>query len=120
MYGYFLDKRQSQFRDLFEYQQASAEGTTERLASLLFAPVSELIARPDRIKNDVRVTRKYLENLVQSFEEKEAVATREEKQSAAAAAAASAAAAAGTAARSPSRSDSKTNKGGRRKLFGRK
>jgi len=70
VFAFFMDQGSqvlSVKKDLFEYQQANAEGITERLADLLFAPVSQLDA--DALKNMIRVTNRYVVNLVKSFEE---------------------------------------------------
>ena len=57
VYGYFLDENKDPVKkDFFEYQQANAEGVTERLARLLFDEVAKMKA--DELKNMIRVTRK--------------------------------------------------------------
>ena len=50
-----------------EYLQANAEGITERLASSLATHVSEMDA--EGLKNSIRVTKKYINNLVKGIEE---------------------------------------------------
>lgn len=84
VYGYFLEESKDPVKkDFFEYQQANAEGVTERLARLLFDEVSKMKA--DELKNMTRVTRKvsclrfsnlrgltfgqYIENLSKSLSE---------------------------------------------------
>ncbi len=71
VYAFFIDqgKIKMTVKELFEYQQANAEGITERLADAMFAPIDELKA--DELKNITRVTQRYMDNLTKSFEEME-------------------------------------------------
>jgi len=67
VYGYFMDDSPS--KALFEYQQASAEGITERLSELFHTPVDVIAKSPLEFVNYVRVTKKFISNLVKSIEE---------------------------------------------------
>jgi ariadne-1 len=70
VYGYFVASTlPATLKELFEYQQANSEGITERLAHALMADVS--VMKPDELKNLVRVTGKYMENMTDSFEDME-------------------------------------------------
>ncbi|EFA79582.1 hypothetical protein PPL_07634 [Heterostelium album PN500] len=51
----------------FEYQQANAEGITELLSEGVYINVA--LINPEEMKNRIRVTRKYIDNLVKSIEE---------------------------------------------------
>jgi len=67
VYGYYLHDGAGKV--LFEYQQASAEGITERLSEMFHAPIEEIAAQPLDFVNYIRVTKKYINNLVRSVEE---------------------------------------------------
>lgn len=67
VYGYYLQDGPGKM--LFEYQQASAEGITERLSEMFHAPIEEVAAQPIDFVNYIRVTKKYITNLVRSVEE---------------------------------------------------
>jgi len=67
VYGYYLEDGPGKV--LFEYQQASAEGTTERLAELFHAPVEVIAEAPLDFVNYIRVAKKYISNLIKSIEE---------------------------------------------------
>eukprot|EP01112_Ceratiomyxa_fruticulosa_P000745 TRINITY_DN1067_c0_g1_i1.p1 TRINITY_DN1067_c0_g1~~TRINITY_DN1067_c0_g1_i1.p1 ORF type:complete len:814 (+),score=189.52 TRINITY_DN1067_c0_g1_i1:311-2752(+) len=64
--GYYL-RDGTAAKVFFEYLQASAEGITERLSSGFFLPVEEIDA--EDLKNRIRVTHKFTNNLVLSIEE---------------------------------------------------
>eukprot|EP01092_Planopodium_desertum_P016518 TRINITY_DN923_c0_g1_i1.p1 TRINITY_DN923_c0_g1~~TRINITY_DN923_c0_g1_i1.p1 ORF type:complete len:191 (+),score=6.99 TRINITY_DN923_c0_g1_i1:2-574(+) len=70
VYSFFLEKRphKTSFKELFLYQQANAEGITERLSSELYKAKIDA----DVLKNLTDVTRRYIRNLVKSFEDDEA------------------------------------------------
>lgn len=66
-YGFFMDDlKHTQTKPLFEYQQANAEGITERLADALFVQDVEKMDA-DKIKSLNTITDKYLKNLINSF-----------------------------------------------------
>jgi len=67
VYGYYM--KESSCKALFEYQQASAEGITERLSELFHTPVDVIAKSPLEFVNYVRVTKKFICNLVKSIEE---------------------------------------------------
>eukprot|EP00026_Physarum_polycephalum_P004933 Phypoly_transcript_04959.p1 GENE.Phypoly_transcript_04959~~Phypoly_transcript_04959.p1 ORF type:complete len:625 (-),score=55.40 Phypoly_transcript_04959:55-1929(-) len=67
VYGYYMED--SHCKALFEYQQASAEGITERLSELFHTPVDVIAKSPLEFVNYVRVTKKFISNLVKSIEE---------------------------------------------------
>lgn len=67
VYGYYM--KDSTCKALFEYQQASAEGITERLSELFHTPVDTIAKSPLEFVNYVRVTKKFISNLVKSIEE---------------------------------------------------
>jgi ariadne-1 len=67
VYGYYLEDCPA--KALFEYQQASAEGVTERLSELFHAPVEIVAQSPLDFVNYVRVAKKYISNLIRSIEE---------------------------------------------------
>jgi len=67
VYGYYMEE--SPCKPLFEYQQASAEGITERLSELFHTPVDVIAKSPLEFVNYVRVTKKFICNLVRSIEE---------------------------------------------------
>lgn len=67
VYGYYLQDGPG--KSLFEYQQASAEGITERLSEMFHAPIEDIAAQPIDFVNYIRVTKKYITNLVRSVEE---------------------------------------------------
>lgn len=67
VYGYFM--KDGPCKALFEYQQASAEGITERLSELFHTPVETIAKSPLEFVNYIRVTKKFISNLVKSIEE---------------------------------------------------
>lgn len=69
VYGYFMES--SPNKSLFEYQQASAEGITERLAELFGTPVEDLALDGTSLElvNYIRVAKKYISNLIKSIED---------------------------------------------------
>jgi ariadne-1 len=66
VYGFYLPDG-SRGKDFFEYLQANAEGITERLSGLVNSPVTQLDVTA--FKNTIRVTSKYIENLVEGMED---------------------------------------------------
>lgn len=64
VYGFYLEN--SKEKDFFEYLQSNAEGITERLSDIVIKPIKEIDI--DSLKNIVRVTKKYLRNLVVGIE----------------------------------------------------
>jgi ariadne-1 len=76
VYGYYLQDGPG--KSLFEYQQASAEGITERLSEMFHGPIEEIAAQPIDFVNYIRVTKKYITNLVRSVEEQGASSTDSE------------------------------------------
>jgi len=67
VYGYFNEDNSG--KSLFEYQQASAEGITERFSELFLNSLEQILASPSDFVNYMRVTKKYINHLVQSIEE---------------------------------------------------
>jgi len=67
VYGYYMPESPS--KALFEYQQASAEGITERLSELFHTPVDTIAKAPLEFVNYIRVTKKFISNMVKSIEE---------------------------------------------------
>lgn len=67
VYGFFMEE--SPCKALFEYQQASAEGITERLSELFHTPVDVIAKSPLDFVNYIRVTKKFISNLVKRIEE---------------------------------------------------
>lgn len=67
VYGYYMEEGPA--KPLFEYQQASAEGITERLSELFHTPVDVIAKSPLEFVNYIRVTKKFISNLVRSIEE---------------------------------------------------
>lgn len=67
VYAYFNEN--SPGNPLFEYQQASAEGITERLSEVFHKSVETIKTNPADFVNSVRVTKKYIKNLVKNMEE---------------------------------------------------
>jgi ariadne-1 len=58
VYAYFMDElRQTQNKPLFDYQQANAEGITERLADMIFNVPTEKIDA-DKVKSMTSITQK--------------------------------------------------------------
>lgn len=66
VYGFYLPDG-SRGKDFFEYLQANAEGITERLSDQVNAPISKLDATS--FKNIIRVTGKYIDNMVKGIED---------------------------------------------------
>jgi len=66
VYGYYLPDG-SKGKEFFEYLQANAEGITERLADQVNAPLNSINITD--FKNRIRITKKYIDNLVQGMEE---------------------------------------------------
>lgn len=64
VYGFYLENKKE--KDFFEYLQSNAEGITERLSEIVMKPIDQI--NIDNLKNIVRVTRKYLKNLVVGIE----------------------------------------------------
>eukprot|EP01113_Clastostelium_recurvatum_P031097 TRINITY_DN3851_c0_g1_i1.p1 TRINITY_DN3851_c0_g1~~TRINITY_DN3851_c0_g1_i1.p1 ORF type:complete len:806 (-),score=211.65 TRINITY_DN3851_c0_g1_i1:218-2338(-) len=64
--GYYLQDA-TPAKAFFEYLQANAEGITERLSEGFYLPVAQIDS--EDMKNRIRVTRKYINNLVVSIEE---------------------------------------------------
>jgi len=64
-YGFYLEEGPA--KNFFEYLQANAEGITERLTEALNVPATTLNA--EDLKNRIRVTKKYISNLVKGIEE---------------------------------------------------
>lgn len=61
-------------QELFNFQQASLEGTTEELGHLIFSfakqgSESMIVTKAQELKNLTAVTRQYLQNLVSGFED---------------------------------------------------
>jgi ariadne-1 len=65
VYGFYLEEGPA--KTFFEYLQANAEGITERLSESVAAPVNQINA--EDLKNRIRVTKKYINNLVKGIEE---------------------------------------------------
>lgn len=78
VYGYYM--KESLCKNLFEYQQASAEGITERLSELFHTPVDVIAKSPLEFVNYVRVTKKFISNLVKSIEEGFAIPEENEEE----------------------------------------
>ncbi|EGC37299.1 hypothetical protein DICPUDRAFT_94109 [Dictyostelium purpureum] len=66
VFGYYLSDNVPG-KTFFEYQQANAEGITELLSESVYINVALINA--EDMKNRVRVTKKYITNLVKSIEE---------------------------------------------------
>jgi len=66
VYGYYIPDG-SKGKEFFEFLQANAEGITERLADQVNCELSELNITD--FKNRIRVTKKYIDNLVRGIEE---------------------------------------------------
>lgn len=66
VFGYYLNDKVPG-KTFFEYQQANAEGITELLSEGVFINVA--LIHPEDMKNRIRVTKKYITNLVKSIEE---------------------------------------------------
>ncbi|KYQ89876.1 hypothetical protein DLAC_09851 [Tieghemostelium lacteum] len=66
VFGYYLDDK-IPGKTFFEYQQANAEGITELLSDGVYINVALINA--EDMKNRIRVTKKYITNLVKSIEE---------------------------------------------------
>jgi ariadne-1 len=66
VYGFNLPDN-STGKEFFEYLQANAEGITERLSDQVNAPLNKLDITS--FKNIIRVTSKYIENLVKGMED---------------------------------------------------
>lgn len=64
-YGFYLPDGPT--KNFFEWSQANAEGITERLTESLNAPVGQI--NPEDLKNFIRVTKKYISNLVKGIED---------------------------------------------------
>ena len=64
VYGFYLENKKE--KDFFEYLQSNAEGITERLSEIVMKPIDQIDI--NGLKNIVRVTRKYLKNLVVGIE----------------------------------------------------
>jgi len=64
-YGFYLEEGPAKI--FFEYLQANAEGITERLTEALTLPADKINA--EDLKNRIRVTKKYISNLVKGIEE---------------------------------------------------
>lgn len=65
VYGYFLEDKK--LKTFFEYLQGNAEGITERLAGMVQKKPEDIDL--DDLKNRIRITRRYLSNLVRGIEE---------------------------------------------------
>ena len=57
--------------DLFNFQQASVEGITERLGGLIFSPLEVIIKKKDELRRLVDSTKQYVRNLVKALEEED-------------------------------------------------
>jgi ariadne-1 len=68
VYGFYLPDG-SRGKDFFEYLQANAEGITERLSDQVNSPISKLVFDVTAFKNIIRVTSKYIDNLVKGIED---------------------------------------------------
>ncbi|KAM9945453.1 hypothetical protein ACTFIT_003709 [Dictyostelium discoideum] len=66
VFGFYLSDNVAG-KTFFEYQQANAEGITEELSESVYINVALINA--EDMKNRVRVTKKYINNLVKSIEE---------------------------------------------------
>lgn len=66
VYGYYLEEGPG--RALFEYQQASAEGVTERLSDMFHSSVENIAQSPLEFVNYIRVAKKHINNLIKSIE----------------------------------------------------
>jgi ariadne-1 len=66
VYGFYLPDG-SRGKDFFEYLQANAEGITERLSDQVNSPISKLDVTS--FKNIIRVTSKYIDNMVKGIED---------------------------------------------------
>lgn len=66
VYAFFMPETWKE-KNFFEYLQANAEGITERLNKLVQTPVETL--NLDELMNLIRVTRKFINNLVKGIEE---------------------------------------------------
>lgn len=64
-YGFYIEEGPA--KNFFEYLQANAEGITERLTEAL--NLSATAINPEDLKNRIRVTKKYISNLVKGIEE---------------------------------------------------
>lgn len=64
-YGFYLEEGPA--KTFFEYLQANAEGITERLTEALNVSANNINA--EDLKNRIRVTKKYIGNLVKGIEE---------------------------------------------------
>jgi len=64
-YGFYLEEGPAKV--FFEYLQANAEGITERLTETINTPANTMNA--EDLKNRIRVTKKYVNNLVKGIEE---------------------------------------------------
>eukprot|EP01091_Cochliopodium_minus_P019664 TRINITY_DN8345_c0_g1_i1.p1 TRINITY_DN8345_c0_g1~~TRINITY_DN8345_c0_g1_i1.p1 ORF type:complete len:668 (+),score=214.72 TRINITY_DN8345_c0_g1_i1:353-2356(+) len=56
-------------KELFLFQQANAEGITERLGELIFSNIDVIISKKDKLSNVVNVAKINVKNLIKSFED---------------------------------------------------
>lgn len=65
VYGFFLEDKK--VKPFFEYLQANAEGIVERLSDLVSKSIADLDL--DDLKNRIRITKRFITNLVRGIEE---------------------------------------------------